>query len=100
MEKEEQLLEISNIFKLLSNPLRLGILCCLAEKTSMNVNEFRECFSNYSQPSISQQLQLLKANKILKDQKEGQFVYYSMKDSRILKFMKTLRELYCEEEEK
>lgn len=98
MEKGEQILEVSNMFKLLSNPLRLGILCCLAEKESMSVNEFRECFSNYSQPSISQQLQLLKANKILKDQKEGQFVYYSMNDLRILKFMKILRELYCEGE--
>lgn len=100
MEKKEKMIEVSNIFKLLSNPLRLGILCCLAEKEKMNVNEVRECFPMYSQPSISQQLQILKANKILKDEKEGQFVYYSMQDFRILKFMETLRELYCEEEEK
>ncbi|SRR3712207_1491188 len=99
MDKEEQIIEVSNIFKLLSNPLRLGILCQLAEKKNMNVNELREYFPNYSQPSISQQLQSLKANRILKDRKEGQFVYYSISDERILKFMDSLHDLYCKEGE-
>lgn len=100
MNKESQILEVAEIFKLLSNPLRLGIICYLSEKDKMNVNELREFFPKYSQPSISQQLQILKSNKLLKDEKEGQFVYYSILDIRVTKFMNILRELYCEEEEK
>lgn len=100
MDKENQILEVAEIFKLLSNPLRLGIICYLSEKERMNVNELRDFFPKYSQPSISQQLQILKANKLVKDEKEGQFVYYSILDIRVTKFMNTMRELYCEEEEK
>lgn len=100
MSRENQILEVAKIFKLLSNPLRLGIICYLSEKNKMSVNELRELFPKYSQPSISQQLQILKLNKLLKDEKEGQFVYYSILDNRVMKFMNTLHELYCEEEEK
>lgn len=100
MDKENQILEVAEIFKLLSNPLRLGIICYLSEKRRMNVNELRDFFPKYSQPSISQQLQILKSNKLLKDEKEGQFVYYSILDIRVTKFMNAIRELYCEEEEK
>ncbi|KDE61198.1 ArsR/SmtB family transcription factor [Fusobacterium necrophorum] len=99
MDREKQILEVSMIFKLLSNPMRLGILCYLTEKKEMTVNEIREYFPNYSQPSISQQLQSLKANKIVKDRKQGQYVYYSIAEERILKFMDRLYELYCKEGE-
>ncbi|MDO4689873.1 MAG: metalloregulator ArsR/SmtB family transcription factor [Fusobacterium sp.] len=100
MSKEKQILEVAEIFKLLSNPLRLGIVCYLSERGKLNVNELRELFPKYSQPSISQQLQILKSNKLLKDEKEGQFVYYSVLDLRMSKFMNLLRELYCEEDKK
>lgn len=97
MNKEKQILEVSAIFKLLSNPLRLGIVCYLSERGKLNVNELREIFPKYSQPSISQQLQILKANRLVKDEKEGQFVYYSILDIRVSKFMNILYDLYCKE---
>ena len=95
MEKEKQIIEVSGIFKVLSNSMRLGILCYLSEKKEMTVNEIHEYFKGYSQPSISQQLQILKANRIVKDRKQGQYVYYSIADERVLKFLDTLHDLYC-----
>lgn len=51
----------------------------------MSVNELEGIFPKYSQlAKISQQLQILKLNKLLKDEKEGQFVYYSILDNRAI----------------
>lgn len=71
--------ELSNIadnLKLLGDKTRLAILTLLKER-EWCVCEFVEIF-DMSQPAISQHLRKLKAQGIVKEDKRGQWVYYSL----------------------
>ncbi len=85
--------ELANILKVLSNENRLLILCELS-KEPMSVSALLEKL-NITQSGISQHLSILKANGILDYDKKAQTVMYSIKDERIHKIMKNLKEIYC-----
>ena len=68
MEKE--------LFNALANPLRLQLLCCLAIERR-NVNDLiKNC--GLSQSAVSQHLQKLRTVGLVKTQKKGKNVYYSL----------------------
>ncbi len=69
------------IFKALSDETRLKIIDCLFddEKTVNSIVEATEI----SQSGISHQLKLLKDLNILKNEKRGKFVYYSLADDHV-----------------
>jgi len=59
-----------------SNPVRLKILCCLS-KGKKNVHELiGNC--GLAQSAVSQHLIKLKNAGLVKDEKEGKYVYYSL----------------------
>ena len=91
----EQLKEIVDILKMLSNENRLGIVCHLIEK-DLTVNELHEKMGHISQPALSQHLAMLKATKILESKKNGLTMTYSIKDQRIIKIIETLKANYCD----
>lgn len=93
-EKNRKLLEASELLKRISHPTRLAILCSL-EKEPMCVGDIVTKLSHISQPMISQHLAILKANRIVSDRKEGQFVFYSIADDRILKLIQGMRAIFC-----
>ena len=67
----------AQIFKALSNPVRLEIMDFLADGEKC-VCEIVENL-NYEQPHISKSLIKLKEAGLIKDRKEGLNVYYSLK---------------------
>lgn len=67
----------AQIFKALSNPVRLEVLECLIDGEKC-VCEIVEKL-NYEQPHISKSLMKLKESGLIKDRKEGLNVYYSLK---------------------
>ncbi|SEO65718.1 transcriptional regulator, ArsR family [Amphibacillus marinus] len=67
---------MKDAFKALSDPTRREILNLLKEK-DLTAGEISEHF-NMSKPSISQHLKLLKQAELVFDNKQGQFVYYSL----------------------
>ena len=67
----------AQIFKTLSNPVRLEIMDFLADGEKC-VCEIVENL-NYEQPHISKSLIKLKEAGLIKDRKEGLNVYYSLK---------------------
>lgn len=85
--------EISSVLKLLSNPLRISILEQLQIKERCGC-DLIEIFPHVSQPSISQHLTLLKMNKIIKDEKKGQHIYYKIVDLRVIELLNTLRKIH------
>lgn len=85
--------EVSQVMKSLSHPVRLKILCALLD-SKMGVLELAD-FCQISQPAMSQFLKRLKNEGILDSHKEQTFVYYEVKDKRLVQLLKTLKKLYC-----
>ena len=89
-------MEKINIFELhadlcqtLSNPKRLMILSLLAKK-EMNVGEIAEVIA-VPLSNVSQHLSLLKAQSLVQTRKDGQTVYYSLSDRRIIEACTLIR---------
>ncbi|SPL69877.1 metalloregulator ArsR/SmtB family transcription factor [Acinetobacter stercoris] len=67
----------TEFFKCLSDQTRLDLLKIVLQKQKVCVCEFTE-YLNLSQPKISRHLALLRNLSILLDQRQGQWVYYSI----------------------
>lgn len=79
----------AEIFKALSNPVRLEIIDFLigGEKC---VFEIVQELKKYEQPHISKNLSKLKSAGIIKDRKKGLNVYYSIGMPSVVEFIKQL----------
>ena len=74
---DEQINSVSNLFSTLSHPLRLKILWLLKKKRTLSVNQIQAELKT-SQSNISQHLSLLKANKLVVEERRGNEVFYSL----------------------
>ena len=68
--------ETADVLKLLGDKTRLSIVSLLSEK-AFCVCELVEIY-NMSQPAISQHLRKMRDLEIVKEQKKGQWVFYSL----------------------
>ena len=84
---------VSDCLKVLSNPDRLKILCVLVEG-ELNVQQI-ELRTNIHQPTLSQQLTVLRSSQIVSTRREGKQIFYQFSDMRVIKIMQTLYEVYC-----
>ena len=89
-----QLPKAVSVLKLLANPDRLKIVCVL-EKQALNVGEIA-ALTNIMQPTLSQQLGILRQSGLLSTKKQGKFVYYQLADDKIMRLIGSLHELYCQ----
>jgi ArsR family transcriptional regulator len=89
MEKADIFELHADLCKTLSNPKRLMILALLAKK-EMSVGEIAEVIA-VPLSNVSQHLALLKAQSIVQTRKEGQTVYYSLADRRIIEACTLIR---------
>lgn len=96
MEERNHMLVNENVelFKILSNNVRLCILTNLCKNGEKKVSELQKC-SNSSQSFASQQLMKLKYMGIITDRKEGTEVYYKLVDKNIERI---IRKIILEEE--
>jgi DNA-binding transcriptional ArsR family regulator len=78
---EEQMNSVSNLFSILSHPLRIKILWLLKKNKNLNVHQMQSELK-ISQSNVSQHLSLLKANKLVVEERKGKEVYYSLKASK------------------
>lgn len=86
---KKNITEMANIFKILSNDVRLCILANLCFNGEKKVTDLQNC-AGASQSFVSQQLSKLKALNIVESRKEGLEIYYSLKDKRICSIIKSL----------
>lgn len=77
----KNLIESANIFKALSNDTRLRILLSIYDEEK-SVNTICEEI-NMPQSAVSHQLQVLKLSHIVKVERKGKEVYYSLNDYHI-----------------
>ncbi len=78
---EEQYSDLSEFFKIFGNPTRLKIisLLCVEDLCVCDISEALEL----NQTTVSNQLRILRANNIVKYQKEGKMARYSLTDAHI-----------------
>ncbi len=78
---DEILYDLAELFKVFGDSTRIKILYALYE-SEMCVNDIASLF-NLSASAISHQLQILKANKLVRYRREGKAVYYALSDSHV-----------------
>lgn len=84
---------VSDCLKVLSNPDRLKILCVLVEG-ELNVQQI-ELRTDIQQPTLSQQLTVLRKADMVSTRREGKQIFYQVSDPKVLALMQTLYQLYC-----
>lgn len=77
----------------LANPDRLLLLCQLSQGEKC-VGELEALVGIY-QPTLSQQLGVLRKQGLVNTRREGKQIYYSVKDPKILVILNCLYDLYC-----
>lgn len=85
--------EACTLLKTLANEDRLLILCELSQGTR-NVGELEELL-NIHQPTLSQQLTVLREENLVATERKGKYIYYSLASQEAIQVMETLFKLYC-----
>lgn len=83
------------LLKLLANEDRLLLLCQLVQG-EMCVSEL-EAALDIRQPTLSQQLGVLRAEAVVQTRRDGKNIYYRIADARLLEVLALLHRLYCPE---
>ncbi len=81
------------LLKILANEDRLLILCELSQGTR-NVGELEDLLGIH-QPTLSQQLTVLREENLVATERRGKYIYYSLASPEAIKIMETLFNLYC-----
>jgi DNA-binding transcriptional ArsR family regulator len=81
------------LMKVLSNPDRLMILCQLS-KSELRVSEIEQMLG-IGQPTLSQQLTVLRDEELVVTRREGKSIYYKVKSPKALAVIETLYEQFC-----
>ncbi len=85
--------EAAGLLKALANPDRLMLLCQLVEG-ELGVNVLGER-AGLVQPSLSQQLRVLREERLVATRREGKQVLYRIASSQAMAVLATLHSLYC-----
>ena len=80
-DKQESLLKLAELFKILGDPTRLKIVELLLEN-EMCVNHIAE-HMEMGQSAISHQLRVLRQARLVTYRKEGKTAYYSLNDDHV-----------------
>ena len=83
----------TGLLKAMSNPVRLMVLCQLAEGEK-SVGEL-ERVVDVSQSALSQHLALLRARGLVASRRAGQAIYYSLAGREAPALLAALYEMYC-----
>lgn len=93
MTREEDINRASRSLKAMSHPLRLKILCTLGDQ-EVSVQDIVDAVGT-SQSNISQHLAILRDKGILSSRKDANKVYYRVGDTRTLRLIGMMQEVFC-----
>jgi ArsR family transcriptional regulator len=93
MTQDEDIERASRSLKAMSHPLRLKILCILGDR-EISVQEIVDQVGT-SQSNISQHLGILRDKGILATRKDANRVYYRVGDSRTLRLISMMQDVFC-----
>jgi DNA-binding transcriptional ArsR family regulator len=81
------------LLKVMSNPDRLMILCQLSQG-EMRVGELEEALG-VVQPTLSQQLTVLRDEALVSTRREGKNIYYQLSSPQALALMQVMYAQFC-----
>ncbi|MHB1201292.1 MAG: metalloregulator ArsR/SmtB family transcription factor [Polaromonas sp.] len=87
--------EATAMLRVLANEDRLLLLCQLTQGEAC-VSELQELLGIH-QPTLSQQLGILRSEEIVSTRREGKKIFYQVSDQRVVAVLTTLNGLYCPE---
>ncbi|QKJ68152.1 winged helix-turn-helix transcriptional regulator [Deefgea piscis] len=90
---DEHIDQASRAMKAMSHPLRLKILCVLADQ-EVSVQDIVERVGT-TQSNISQHLALMREKGVLRTRKDANRVYYRVGDQRTLDVVAMMRDVFC-----
>ncbi len=82
MPDDKTVYDLTEVFKVFGDPTRAKILCCLNVQ-SLFVGELAEIL-NMSLSAVSHQLRILRNAKLVKSEKMGKEVLYSLDDDHVM----------------
>ena len=88
--------EAVSALKLLANEDRLLLLCQLSQG-EMCVSDLEEALDIH-QPTLSQQLGVLRTEGVVNTRRQGKNIFYSVADPALLEILTVLYRLYCPKE--
>ncbi|WP_217632004.1 ArsR/SmtB family transcription factor [Thiohalomonas denitrificans] len=91
--RNEDIDRASRSLKAMSHPLRLKILCTLGDQ-EISVQDI-VAHVGTSQSNISQHLAILRDKGILSSRKDANRVFYKVADSRTLRLIEMMRDVFC-----
>lgn len=94
IDLQAKALEAASLLKALANPDRLLLLCQMVDG-ERSVAELGE-LTGIAQPSLSQQLGVLRGERLVATRREGKHVLYSVDSPAALAVLQTLYGLFCE----
>ena len=93
LDREEHFEQAAWALKAMAHPLRLKIMCVLADG-EVSVQDIVERVGT-SQSNISQHLAILREKGVLRTRKHANRVYYRVGDERALTLIAMLRDVFC-----
>ncbi|HJV86362.1 MAG TPA: metalloregulator ArsR/SmtB family transcription factor [Noviherbaspirillum sp.] len=85
--------EATTALRVLANEDRLLLLCQLSQGEK-SVGELEEILDIH-QPTLSQQLGVLRSENLVNTRRDGKRIFYSVTDPKVLALLSTLYDLYC-----
>ncbi|PLC52376.1 transcriptional regulator [Pollutimonas nitritireducens] len=85
--------EAGKLLKTLSNTDRLLLLCQMTQG-EFSVSEL-EAMTGISQPTLSQQLTVLREEQLVNTRRDGKKIFYSIVSNEALTVLQVLYDLYC-----
>lgn len=92
-ELEPHIAEAAKLMEMLSQPVRLRILCALSVQP-WSVVKLAEAV-NLSQPAMSHHLRKLREAGLVKTERDAQTIYYSLQGQEVAEVLTVLHDLYC-----
>jgi ArsR family transcriptional regulator len=78
----------------MGNPDRLLLLCQMME-IERNVSEL-EMLTGVSQPTLSQQLAILRTESLVHTRRDGKNIYYTLANPKVSELMHALYQIFCQ----
>ncbi|MBU6402660.1 MAG: helix-turn-helix domain-containing protein, partial [Verrucomicrobia bacterium] len=84
---------VIGLFQLISTKIRFRIICLLA-RDEFCVHDIVEIVSAEQLSNVSQQLKILTLAGVVERRREGQLIFYRLKDERVRRLIGFLREQF------
>ena len=93
-QMREAAAQACNLMKVLANPDRLMILCQLSQG-ELRVGELEDRLG-IVQPTLSQQLTVLREQQLVSTRREGKNIFYTLSSPQALAVIQTLYQEFCQ----